>query len=1344
MATLIAANYQSTTVTSYGGMFISCGTLKANTLYTLKCRYKYTKNTSSMPQILCYNSNWSYGGGIYDTTDDGVMKTRITTFTSYPSAINYSIGCYAWSYNDQTNGGGKTGVLEVDWYELWEGDAREFSLADAIALSGYSGVNDFLTIQGTTDKPLKNPNYFSSSEEKNALRSWIGYYYKTHSSTSYGDWAYTYNHYTSASRSRTVTTYDHYSNGKVVQIGSTTQTEAATVTYAGWSYNWTTTGNSTRSRTVTYSWSDYSNNATQTETGGARYIVLDSFSDGKSEGSVHEFGAAGGTITARTVSHDYWPNTSGTHIQTVVITGVTTTCTGFTCTTSGSTVTITAASKGTTESAANQATITSTKSGWQTRSYGSCKQAENTVSYSYDTPQMKGIKWSALIPAGGGTATPSIASYNQVRTNTYTSGSSNKTNITSGASISFARAQIVQNTDPEFYNGGNSIYLYDNAGSGKTTLTRITSGYPSGIPNNSNVAYRIQNTGAGPNPNLGGFCHAYAGTSGQTYLWTFDAYVPAGYELQHNYNTLGSGGYFNWRTPSSGTGEWRTYSIEVYFGTSNSSAFFCSLVGTAGSSSSPVTWWIANSKICKISNVSATAPTINTTTGAVTLASRGTTTGATGVVDTYGAILGTITMNGKTGKFVAAPSQQANAVTKIEAAVANTDTSSCHWYVSPGTSSNKIAAAGGTGTVVGNGTCKFTFTSGSTENKGSSGDYKGYTLSFSRTYKISGTTATTSNGFTLNTSTGAVTAGNNTTTSDRKVNITSDLTVTWGSLSNTLSQSRDVYQNKGSVEYIITPSVTSTGALAAAGATKTSTITYTTKWNGVTTATGTALSGYTIEETADKLSIVSASGTTGTVTITSSNNKSTTGGSTNGAFTYTIKKSGYTPATISGYVSAGSKVYGDPSVTFSYATFAAGGATITPTLSYSQTWTWNGVANSGGTVTSGATNIAYSMTTKTGFTLNSTSTGSITAANNTSTSERSTTASVSFTLNGKTGSKTTTVKQSGGTRYFRVKSVTATSTTLSDIYNGYESIYVTMQTTVSGSTPGISNTWSDIKGSEVASYTSGNSVLGMYVYVNTTGSYNSNSFVHVGTPSLLNASSGKYYPTASSAGVTRPSMSAEAKWMVNFTWDDALTDYDTTNTICVQWQDVNNYGYNGSGKNYVQVTRNAKQNNGIPIYLYGYNSAVTDLNYQLAGRCIVKYSDPYSGGPEHSVDFNERGWCNPSYSSYGLTTQLSDYPFEVAMVAGEPIGLVTVEIYGDISNTLSSIQYNGCDMHIEIVDTSSTSYGGNTLFTSSAQTISSNYNPLRYGQRTCQFQVSGWIPAYANLEIRICLVFSDK
>ena len=789
-------------------------------------------------------------------------------------------------------------------------------MTDAIALSENKSATDFLTIQGG----CTNESYFVGSPvelSKQSLRAWMGYYYKANTYDLTGSLSST--SVTAAANEITInyTIKDIWSNGKKTAKSSATPTVTSTlgtvsnITATNSSGNGTaklsvpsrgtTVGDArTGTVTITYSGKSITLSFTQAKNEITSYEnpTFDMWWSTGSGNSSTPVGAGGGTSDAPTYTVSQKANYSSGSQGNVTpsVTSAVFSDAGSSSTTIKSTYSINAStgkvtfgSLGTTSS--TSATVlyvklTIVSHGKTGTDNGGCWQAANTIT-SYGTPQMKGVKWSALIPAGGGTATPSITSYNQVVA--WSSGS--KSNITTGASISFARAQIVQDVDPEFYNGPNTINIYDNAGSGKTKLTRVTSGYPSGIPNNSGVAYRIQNTGAGPSPNLGGFYHNYAGTSGQTYIWTFDAYIPTGYTVQHNHNSLGSGGSFTWRTPTSGAGEWRTYSVEVYFGTSNSTAFFCSLVGTAGTSSAPVTWWIANSKICKISNVSASKPTINTTTGAVTLESRGTTTGNTGVVDTYGAVLGTITMNGKTGKFVAAPSQQANAVTKIEAAVADVNVSSCHWYVKPGTSSNKIAAAGSTGTVTGNGTCKFTFTSGSTENKGSSGDYKGNTLSFSRTYKISGTTATTSNGFTLNTSTGAVTAGNNTTTSDRTVNITSGLTVTWGSLSNTLTQSRDVYQAAGTRTYQIVLNPSSI-TWAASGGSQSVTVQYNTLWNGIKTAGPTTLTGYTV----GSLSNCTASGTSGTTTVTVEQNTSSSARNVSA----TVSKSGYSSATLTG------------------------------------------------------------------------------------------------------------------------------------------------------------------------------------------------------------------------------------------------------------------------------------------------------------------------------------------------------------------------------------------------------------------------------------------------------------
>lgn len=97
---------------------------------------------------------------------------------------------------------------------------------------------------------------------------------------------------------------------------------------------------------------------------------------------------------------------------------------------------------------------------------------------------------------------------------------------------------------------------------------------------------------------------------------------------------------------------------------------------------------------------------------------------------------------------------------------------------------------------------------------------------------------------------------------------------------------------------------------------------------------------------------VSATTGTGTqsITITATNNTSTD------QITGDIQvTSGDLTASCSLTQEAGIKVYGEITITsFTYATIPASGGTISPTISYSQPYTWNGVAGSGGVINSGA------------------------------------------------------------------------------------------------------------------------------------------------------------------------------------------------------------------------------------------------------------------------------------------------------------------------------------------------------------------------------------------------------
>lgn len=315
---------------------------------------------------------------------------------------------------------------------------------------------------------------------------------------------------------------------------------------------------------------------------------------------------------------------------------------------------------GSARSAHSQLTVTVTMNGKTSaaKQCTACTQEANAIT-AYANPEILTFKYNAIVAAGGGTGTPTL-SYRQKRT--YSSGSTDY--ITSGATVSYTRAQLIRQTDPEFASGNNTLNVYDNASSGKTTMTRITSGAPAGLPNNSGKCLKITNTGADPSPGLGGFYTGVTGVAGETYICTFTAYVPTGHNVVFASNNTGSEAVRTWLTPNAGTGGWYTYAYQVKYGTTGtiSSTFFFYLQGPAGSASAPLNWYIANCTTCKITNVGTSGPTINASTGAVTLPSLGTT-----VQDAQAVVLGatkcTLTMNSKSVTFTLAPEQAENKVT---------------------------------------------------------------------------------------------------------------------------------------------------------------------------------------------------------------------------------------------------------------------------------------------------------------------------------------------------------------------------------------------------------------------------------------------------------------------------------------------------------------------------------------------------------------------------------------------------------------------------------------------------------------------------------------------------------
>lgn len=416
--------------------------------------------------------------------------------------------------------------------------------------------------------------------------------------------------------------------------------------------------------------------------------------------------ASGGSVTIGGTYNTYWngSSTATSSISVTPILSATSTPNGWTL--SGNK--ITAPSRGTTVGTILTATGTASY-GNASLAYSIQQQANNAT---YSTPSVF-ARYTKVVPANGGDSGVPTVSYSQ--STTYTSGATN--NITSGATITYKQSLVVSPVarlsqpwlaNPAFTVDVKNVFVYDNANSGKCTLTRVAATNPVSV--NGGYIMRWQNKGSGTIPNLGGFAVSYTGLASNTYYCTFVAKVPKGYQIEHSYNSLGTGGTFKWLTSVNGTGDWQNYTAKVSYGTGTvSSIFFFNIKGgNPGTEANPLTVDLAYITVLE-AGTSSTG--LNTSTGAWTLPNMTTNIDnlcALSTADHRGRVTEiNLTLNGKTVKVFAQPPQAANYVTNI-AVAQGTETIT---YPT-------IPAKGGTYAAQGGGQYAqtFTFTSGSTSS----------------------------------------------------------------------------------------------------------------------------------------------------------------------------------------------------------------------------------------------------------------------------------------------------------------------------------------------------------------------------------------------------------------------------------------------------------------------------------------------------------------------------------------------------------------------------------------------------------------------------------------------------
>ena len=261
------------------------------------------------------------------------------------------------------------------------------------------------------------------------------------------------------------------------------------------------------------------------------------------------------------------------------------------------------------------------------------------------------------------------------------------------------------------------------------------------------------------------------------------------------------------------------------------------------------------------------------------------------------------------------------------------------WTVSISASTQTIAASGGSSTITTNASRSRTWT------------WNGVGTTHTDTETATPTLSGSAGGFTLSGKT--VTASNNTTTNSRSITITATSNSVSKSITITQSAGAKVYGNWSAWTVNISADKTSIGATGGTATISTSasrTRSYT--WNGVAGSGGTETGNGS-----PTLSKVSGSGSWTSPKVTYGNNTSTSDKST--VIRATIDS---TTKDITISQSAGAKVYGSWSSwsvycnASSYTVAASGGSvTIYYGASRSRTWTWNGVAGSGGTEKENAT-----------------------------------------------------------------------------------------------------------------------------------------------------------------------------------------------------------------------------------------------------------------------------------------------------------------------------------------------------------------------------------------------------
>ena len=217
---------------------------------------------------------------------------------------------------------------------------------------------------------------------------------------------------------------------------------------------------------------------------------------------------------------------------------------------------------------------------------------KNNISLSADGSITNGTKWK-LNNDGSGQIASGNVSWDASGTVTFAASVSAQwtTGITNAKELASAMAfGKMLYRDPTFWEGNNSVAVYNNSSNGMVVITRAQD---STAPNDSKYVLKIQTNGTA-SPGNGGFGFGTTCSYRKVLIARIIAKIPKGRNLCWASNSIGSDGSSRWLTETAGTGDWQEYIHKVVCGTSGfSSTHFFYVDGTQGTSSAPVVWYVA-------------------------------------------------------------------------------------------------------------------------------------------------------------------------------------------------------------------------------------------------------------------------------------------------------------------------------------------------------------------------------------------------------------------------------------------------------------------------------------------------------------------------------------------------------------------------------------------------------------------------------------------------------------------------------------------------------------------------------------------------------------------------------